>query len=262
MQKILISIFVTFLLVSCFWNDEVKSKEPKLNLNNLWNTSTWNTSTWTTKTSSWIVKNESVSKIPEASWLEKAIEEFNVNYKKALLSTWEWNQISIWLTKNITEQWWAIISNYRWYNVKWFEKTLDLDNKLIAIGINLLNASDYVTSGKMDLAHQELEKVGVVVSKIREENGIKSIREDMQTVQDKIEEIISDPENKDTKKFEALSSWIQKLSEYNADNKEYKKMLWDFEKMVINVSNLSWKEYKTKLTELKESFKKMYLKFG
>lgn len=262
MKKIIFTILVTFLLVSCFWNDEVKSKEPKLNLINSWSTSTWKTNSWTTKTSSWLLKNESGSIIPDASWLEKALEEFNVNYKKALLSTSEWSQISIWLTKNITEQWWSIISNYRWYKVKWFEKTLDLDDKLISVGINLLNASDFVTSWKMDLAHQELEKVGVVISKIREENGVKSIREDMQTVQDKIEEIISDSEKKDTKKFEALSLWIKKLSEYNTDNKDYKKMLWDFEKTVINVSNLSWKEYKAKLIEIKESFKKMYLKFG
>lgn len=263
MKKILLAICFTVLLVWCFWNDdEVKTQSTNLSTNNTGATSTWNTSTWVTKTNSWELKNKWEATLPEASWLVKDIEDFNVNYKKALISTSEWSQISIGLTKNITEKWWNIISNYRWYKVVWFEKTVWLDDKLIAIGINLLNASDYVTSWKMDLAYEELLKVGVSINKMREENGIKSIRDDMQSLKDKIQLIVNDWDNKDANKFKDLGTQIEKLIEYNTDNKEYKQILWDLEKLIINVSNLTWQDYNYKLIELKSEMEKFYVKFG
>lgn len=270
MKKIFIAVILTLLLVWCFWNNQNdKDKDVKLNLNNSWTivtstgtSNTVSTSTWTKSTNSWTINNDNVIEVPEASWFQKDLEDFNVNYKKALISTSEWSQISIGLTKNITEKWWTIISNYRWYKVTWFEKTLWLDEKLIAIGINLLNASDYVTSWKMDLAHEELLKVWTSISKIKEENGIKSIRDDMQSLQDKIQLIINDWDNKDANKFKDLGAQIEKLTEYNTDNKEYKQMLWDLEKLIINVSNLTWQDYKNKLIELKTSTEKFYVKFG
>lgn len=270
MKKIIISITLVLLLTWCFWNNQKDQNTGwKLNLDNSWTlitstgtTNTGATSTWTKNTKSWTWINEEQTSLPETSWLEKDIEEFNVNYKKALISTAEWSQISIGLTKNITEKWWAIISNYRWYKVKWFEKTIWLDDKLITIGINLLNASDYVTSWKMDLAHEELLKVWESISKMREENGIKSIRDDMQTLQDKVQLIIKDWDVKDTNKFKDLATQIEKLTSYNTDNKEYKQMLWDLEKLIINVSNLTWQDYKNKLIELKTATEKFYVTFG
>ncbi|MDP2395614.1 MAG: hypothetical protein Q8S84_06640 [bacterium] len=44
----------------------------------------------------------------------------------------------------------------------------------------------------MDLAYEELLKVGVSINKMREENGIKSIRDDMQSLKDKIQLIVND----------------------------------------------------------------------
>ncbi|MDP2091144.1 MAG: hypothetical protein Q8K30_06130 [Candidatus Gracilibacteria bacterium] len=263
MKKILLAICFTVLLVGCFGNDdEVKTQSTNLSTNNTGATSTGNTSTGVTKTNSGELKNKGEATLPEASGLVKDIEDFNVNYKKALISTSEGSQISIGLTKNITEKWGNIISNYRGYKVVGFEKTVGLDDKLIAIGINLLNASDYVTSGKMDLAYEELLKVGVSINKMREENGIKSIRDDMQSLKDKIQLIVNDGDNKDANKFKDLGTQIEKLIEYNTDNKEYKQILGDLEKLIINVSNLTGQDYNYKLIELKSEMEKFYVKFG
>jgi hypothetical protein len=84
----------------------------------------------------------------------------------------------------------------------------------------------------------------------------------MYNIKNILDEFIKDWKTKDTVKIEELRWWIKKLSKYKVDDKEYKKILSEFEKSLIDSTRLSWEEYINKLLELQKIFMKMYLKYG
>ena len=258
MKKIMFSFLLLLFLISCTTKSTVLLDKKQI----LEVTNTWVTNKVKISGNTWII-DEDIKKVSnQVYWFEEDLEGFNKNYKKAFLNLWLWNKTSIEQIKKISDQWWKIIIKYRWFNVKWVEKTEKLDEKLVIVGIYLLNTTDYNMPDKKDLAKEELEKVGILISKIKQENNINSLSDDMYTFKTNIEKLILDWKIKDSAKIEELRLWIKKLNQYKVKGKEYKKMLSEFEKSLIDFNKLSWKEYVSKLPELKKIFMKMYLLYG
>ncbi|MDD2871036.1 MAG: hypothetical protein PHS49_03520 [Candidatus Gracilibacteria bacterium] len=264
MKKTTIILFTTLLLISCNSKTPQETQKSVLNLNNSGsieqsqNTESNSSGSVETNSSS----GETQELVQKVEGLDIDLVKFNEIYKQALYNSGQAKDEAKSQINNCVELWGNIISKYRGYEVVGFEKSTDLDKTLIEIGINLLTASDFSTGGKMEIAHSELEKVRMTIMKIRQENNIKSISDDMLIVHNKMEEIVENGATKDDNKIQELKTDIQKLKEYNTDKDEYKKMLSDFENAVNSLKDLSGNDYNTKLKELKPLFIKMYMKFG
>ena len=288
MKKILCFVLFSLLLASCSLRSKFTTEQEnnsleniEINVSNTWaleiqtgwidtEQTGWidiEQTGWIDTEQTWSIINEQSGAlieevVPSVEWLENSLEVFNYIFKYVLLNSWQWEKVAIPLSKVAVLKWGKIIKKYSWYNVKWFEKTIYLSDKIDAIGVKLLTASNYISEWKMDLWHTELEEVRMEISIIRQENSIKSISDDMLVVHNKMEELIEWWEIKDLKKIEDLKSSIQILKEYNTDNEDYSKMLWDFENVINSLNDLLWQDYIERISELKPLFIKMYMKFG
>lgn len=260
MKKIFVAIFLVSILISC-WKKEETILVKDISNKEIIQVQDIKTDSWTIS-ESWSVNEDNQPQDLSVSWLEEDFVRFNKNYKLALYDSWKANSWAINEINVVVEEAWNLISKYRWAKVKWFEKTADLDEKLVSLWVYSLNASDFATSWKMESAHTELEKIRILISEIRQQNWIVSISDDMLKVHNKMEEIVWSPDKKNKDKIEELKQLTNVLKTYNTDNDEYKNMLWEFEKKITNLWQSSWEEYKKELIMLKSLYIKMYLKFG
>lgn len=195
-------------------------------------------------------------------WLWKSLTAFNNIYKKALFNTWKLNEEWVKQTEQALEEWNELMNKFVWKKVVWYQKTEKLDNKLEKIGKFISEANTFVSEWNMPEAHEKLEHVRKEIRKIRQENWVKSISDDMLTVHDIMETIVDHKWDKNLAEFDEINIWIEALERFNIWNNEYEEMLLSFKNIVIELSKLEWEDYTTKLKELKPKFIKIYMKFG
>ncbi|EKD65754.1 MAG: hypothetical protein ACD_49C00095G0001 [uncultured bacterium (gcode 4)] len=112
MKKIIIPLFVSFLLISCWKSEEIK-QESSVNITNSWVVQTWSIETWSLNTNIWIVEKVETWNISN-SWIEN--NTWVINKSESKVGSNNWIVSNSWINKK-TES--TINSNTGTENDSW-----------------------------------------------------------------------------------------------------------------------------------------------
>lgn len=195
--------------------------------------------------------------------LKEAQKEINsVNAQKALLllSGKEQEEELINIAQKSLKAWEVFVVEFKDNQPKEFERTRDWNRKLTAILEHERKANELTLEGELGLAKKENELAGEIYSKIKKENNILEISDEMLAFYKSIEKIISAEAREDIKKeLPELKYNFTVLKEFNIDDK-YNELIARLEEIISDLDKLlDGPDFRKAQAELEPVFMELYM---
>ena len=197
--------------------------------------------------------------------LEEALKEINtVNAEKALmlLSGKEQEKELINNTQKSLKAWELFVAAFKNNQPKEFERTQDWNGKLASILAHERKASELTQEGKFDQAMKENEFAKEIYKKIKKENDILEISNEMLAFYESIKKITGAKAREDIKEaLPELKYNFTVLKEFSVDDK-YSELIARLEKIISDLDRLlDGPDFRKAQAELEPVFMELYLEY-
>lgn len=214
-----------------------------------------------------VVDNEKINLNSEEEKMlsfEESLSEFNISYKKALLSTGkEQKEEAEKTTRQSYEAWKRIVKNFSNNKPEEYIQEEDWINKLNELNLLEEEALEDVLAGNLFESHEKLELVRKRIKELRTANGIRNIGDDMLSFHDVMEEVANaETKEKAMEHFTDLKINFTVLKEYNQDDIEYNKAVNELSNVISEIESSVDTTFIRFRDKLKPAFIALYMQFG
>lgn len=183
----------------------------------------------------WFNKDKTVE-APQPITLKEAVENISVSGKRVMLFGLEQDNEGLGqATSESLKAWEVFVKTFKDEQPEEYKRTKDWDKKLLQILKHERKADELFKEGKPDQASKELKESEQIYKRIKEENGITDISEEILAMYDEVQAIARAKKKSEIKEdLLSLKLKYTALKEYEFDN-NYKKQMANLEEAIATL---------------------------